>query len=111
MPSALRSTTDRMTDLRTNKITRGHRIAYTPESFAPSENEKSALGLPPVTKRKPELGRRRIPMINFGQRLLIVFSKFFAVWNKTPIKFEVPVLGKGAQWNAGIVLHDEAAVL
>src|SRR5438270_1620737 len=50
-------------------------------------------------------------MINFGERLLVVFSKLFAVRNKAPVKFEIPVFVKGAQRNAGIVLHDEVAVL
>ena len=75
------------------------------------EDQKAALGLPPISKSKSKFGGRRVPMINLGERLLVVFSKFFAMWNEAAVKFERPVLIKSSQRNSGIVLYNASAVI
>src|SRR6266850_1707608 len=79
--------------------------------FSPRDHQNSALLLPPVTKGKTKFGRWWISLINFGQRLLIVFSKSFAVWNEASMKLERPRFVKSVQRNPGVVLNDDAAVL
>lgn len=74
------------------------------------EDQKAALGLPPIAKSKSKLGRRWVPVINLSERLLIVFSKLFAVRNEAAVKFERPVLIKSSQWDSRIVLHNASAV-
>ena len=50
-------------------------------------------------------------MIYFGQRRLIVLSKFFTVWNETTVKLHLPVFVESAQRNSGIVLDNASAVI
>src|SRR5438309_11896134 len=79
--------------------------------FAPRKHKNAAFRLPPIAEGEAEFRRRRISPVNFGQRLLIVFPELFAVRNEAPIELEGPTFAKGAQRNARVVLHDEAAVL
>src|SRR5438270_4115930 len=77
---------------------------------ASCKHENAALGLPPIAEGETEFGRRRISVVNLGQRLLVKLSEFFTVRNKAPVEFERPVFSKRTQRNAGIVLDNEGTV-